>query len=430
MKILHIIPGSGGSFYCGNCLRDSKYVDALRKSDHEVVKIPMYLPLFAHDNDQNEVPVFYGAVSIYLKQLYPVFRKAPKWLDRWLNSKPLLKMAAGMAGSTNAKGLEEMTVSMLLGEEGKQHEELERMVDWIADHCRPDVVHLSNALLLGLASRIKRKLNTVLVCSLQDEDVWVDGMDDQYRKEIWKLMQEKAKEVDAFIGVSDFYSAMMKGQLALPDHKVHSIHIGVDPDDYPVMIPSEKKRNIGYISRMCSDNGLDILVEAFILLKKEPDMQDVRLRLTGGSTGADKRFIRMVKDRISETNLEASVIWQDDFEDDARLAFFKEVSILSVPVRRGEAFGLYLCESMASGVPVVQPALGAFPEIIQLSGGGINYEPNDPETISASLAELLRDPARLDRLSLAGREGVNRHFNIFRQSEKNIALYQQLIQSN
>ena len=90
---MHIIPGSGGSFYCGNCLRDSKYVEALRKAGHQVVKLPMYLPLFADEHDLNrEIPVFYGAISIYLKQQFPVFRKAPAWVDRALNSKPMLKV--------------------------------------------------------------------------------------------------------------------------------------------------------------------------------------------------------------------------------------------------------------------------------------------------------------------------------------------------
>ena len=69
LKIIHIIPGSGGSFYCGNCLRDSKYFDAFRKMGHDVVKIPMYLPLFSDEHDISDVPVFYGAISIYLKQL-------------------------------------------------------------------------------------------------------------------------------------------------------------------------------------------------------------------------------------------------------------------------------------------------------------------------------------------------------------------------
>ena len=100
MKILHIIPGSGGSFYCGNCLRDSKYVPALKALGHDVVKIPMYLPLFANASEENETTVFYGAVSIYLKQQYPLFRKAPELVDNILNAKPMLKLAAKYSGST------------------------------------------------------------------------------------------------------------------------------------------------------------------------------------------------------------------------------------------------------------------------------------------------------------------------------------------
>ena len=123
MNIVQIIPGSGGSFYCGNCLRDSKFVEGLRKQGHSVIKIPMYLPLFADEHDLGDTPVFYGAISIYLKQLYPIFRKAPKWFDNLLNSGPMLKFAAKMSGSTDAKGLEDMTLSMLLGEEGKQKDQ-------------------------------------------------------------------------------------------------------------------------------------------------------------------------------------------------------------------------------------------------------------------------------------------------------------------
>jgi len=94
---------------------------------------------------------------------------------------------------------------MLLGEVGGQKEELERLVDWLADEAKPDVVHLSNALLLGLAHRIKQRMNVAVVCSLQDEDVWIDAMDDHFRKEVWDLMSERGKDVDVFIPVSDFY---------------------------------------------------------------------------------------------------------------------------------------------------------------------------------------------------------------------------------
>ena len=426
MNIVQIIPGSGGSFYCGNCLRDSKYVVALREQGHQVIKIPMYLPIFSDEHDIEEIPVFYGAVSIYLKQLYPIFRKAPAWIDKILNSKPALRMAASMAGSTNAKGLEEMTVSMLLGEDGRQNEELERLIDWIDDHCKPDVIHISNALLLGLAHRIKERLKVPVVCSLQDEDVWVDAMQPAFQEQIWKLMSEKGKYVDLFIGVSHFFSKVMTRRMNIPAEKIKSIYLGVDPDDYEFVPTREKKRNIGFISRMCAENGFDILADAFILLKRRSGFEDVQLLLTGGSTASDTTYIKEITRRFSRENLTAEVEFIDDFEENGRVDFFRRISVISVPVRNGEAFGMYLLESMASGTPVVQPALGAFPEIVGLSGGGLVYEPNTAEALCNALAVLLSDSKRLNSLSLAARKGVEMNFNIHDHAKEMIMVYQEL----
>jgi glycosyltransferase involved in cell wall biosynthesis len=384
----------------------------------------MYLPLFANKNEETDAPVFYGAVSIYLKQLYPVFRKAPEWVDNILNAKPMLKLAAKFSGSTDAKGLEEMTISMLMGEEGQQSEELKRMVDWIADHYKPDVIHLSNALLLGLAPTIKRRLDTVLICSLQDEDVWVDVMDPQFRNRVWGLMEKAVEHVDGFVAVSDYYAARMKESMKIPPEKLSSIHIGVDPADYFPQPIENKKRTIGYVSRMCYDNGLDILVDAFIGLKKKAGFEDVTLMITGGSTGVDTKYLNDLKALIRKNNLTDQVHFHEDFSAEGLKAFYEKVMVLSVPVRNGEAFGIYLLESMASGVPVIQPALGAFPEIINLSGGGVIYQPNEPSALTQALADTLSNPVFLSELNLAAIKGVETSFDIIKQSMKMVNYYE------
>ncbi len=391
-----------------------------------MTKIPMYLPLFADEHDISDIPIFYGAISTYLKQMYPVFRKAPKWFDNLLNSKPMMKLAASMAGSTRASGLEDMTISMLLGEQGKQKDELEHMVNWIAENCKPDVIHLSNALLLGLAKRLKEKVGVPVVCSLQDEDVWVDAVHPSFREKIWKLMHDRAGDVDALVSVSSFFAAKMKDSMDLPNEKVHTIHLGVEVSDYTYLSTKEKERNVGYVSRMCYENGFDIVVDAFIELKKKPGFDDVKLIATGGFTGDDSNFIKEQKHKIKENGLTAFFEIMPDFEGKAIHEFFKKVSLVSVPVRIGEAFGIYLLESMASGVPVVQPALGAFPEIIELSGGGMTYMPNSSGKLSETWAGLLSDSKELERLSYAGYEGTTARFNIHSHAIEIIDLYQRL----
>ncbi len=430
MNIIQIIPGSGGSFYCGNCLRDSKYFNALRAEGHQVTKIPMYLPLFADEHDISEIPIFYGAISLYLKQVYPIFRKAPKWVDNLLNSKPMMKMAASMAGSTNAKGLEDMTLSMLLGEQGNQKEELDHMVNWIAEHCKPDIIHISNALLLGLAKRLKEKIGVPVVCSLQDEDVWIDPMQPHFQEKIWNLMHERAEDVDKLVSVSHFFADIMKKRMKLPDEKVKTIHIGVDANDYQYVSTNGKPRNVGYISRMCHKDGFDIVVDAFIKLKEKPGFEDVKLIATGGYTGDDAQFLKEQKQKLKANNLLDHFEISPDFEGKSVNDFFKKVVLISVPVRIGEAFGMYLLESMASGVPVVQPALGAFPEIIEISDGGVNYMPNSPEKLAETWAALLSKPEKLEKLSRDGYEGTKKHFNIHNHTNEIIELYENLRSSS
>jgi glycosyltransferase involved in cell wall biosynthesis len=429
MNILYIIPGSGQSFYCGNCLRDSKYIHAIRDLGHNIMKIPMYLPLFSDTEDPVETPLFYNAISIYLKQVYPFLRKAPPWFDRLMGSRPLIRLAAKMAGSTRAKGLEELTVSMLMGEQGVQKDELDRMINWIAEHTEPDVIHLSNALLLGLAGRIKEKIKVPVVCTLQDEDVWVDVMKPEIKDRVWELMREDSENVDSFIAVSNYYGTLMQKKMAIPEEKINVVHLGVCKDDYVPPEEIKHARQIGFISRMNHENGLDILVDAFILMKQKEGFDDVRLILTGGSTGDDAKFIKQNRRRLGQAGLLDDVDLHDDFVDQGRLDFYNRISVLSVPVRKGEAFGLYLIEAMAAGVPVVQPALGAFPEIVRLSGGGMIYENNTPEGLADALAGMLNDKDMLKQKSLNARRGVEDHFNIRLQAGKLMSHYESLIRS-
>ncbi len=81
-------------------------------------------------------------------------------------------------------------------------------------------------------------------------------------------MAENAVYVDRFISVSQYYAAVSAEKMKISPDKISSIHIGVDPSEYEYRNSREKARAIGYISRMCHENGLDILVDAFILLKK------------------------------------------------------------------------------------------------------------------------------------------------------------------
>src|SRR5690242_5732466 len=97
MKIIQLTPGTG-SFYCGTCLRDNALVSALRKQGHDALMVPLYLPPTLDEAAANEdMPVFYGGINVYLQQQSALFRKTPRWLDRLLDSPAALRSAAKRA---------------------------------------------------------------------------------------------------------------------------------------------------------------------------------------------------------------------------------------------------------------------------------------------------------------------------------------------
>jgi len=424
MKIVNIVPGFGGTFYCGNCLRDNAFVRSLRELVHEAVILPLYLPLEMHgEATGKEAPVFYGAVSIYLRQQFPLFRHMPGWMEALFDSRPLLKLAARKAGSTRAHGLEQLTESMLLGEKGNQRPELERLVRFLKDHEKPDVVHFSNALLLGLAGMIREVVKVPVVCSLQDEDVWVDAMEPTWRDRIWKLMAEKGAGVDAFVSVSQWFAGVMQQKMKIPAGKMHVIPIGVQPESYSFSLPADTPQAVGYLSRISEENGFGVLTDAFILLKEDPRFADLKLKVSGGMTGDDKPFLHAQVRKLREKGLMHQVEFRDDFTLAALQDFFRSLTILSVPVLKGEAFGLYQVEALASGVPLVQPELGAFPEIIGSTGGGVLYKPNTPEALAEALARALCNRPALEQMSRDGRNAVEALYDCRKLAGTMVELY-------
>jgi glycosyltransferase involved in cell wall biosynthesis len=316
---------------------------------------------------------------------------------------------------------------MLLGKEGLQGEELQQLADYLKNHEKPDVVHLSNALLLGMAAGIKEIAGVPVVCSLQDEDVWVDAMDPEKQDNMWRLMSEKGKDADAFIAVSRYFASFMQMKMDIPDEKMHVVPIGVDPGKYSVHPATDGPPAIGYLSRICADNGFGIVVDAFINLKRDNRFSELRLHVTGGMTGDDRQFFQEQMKKVGKHGLSGSVRLFNEFDPVSLEKFFRSVTLLSVPVLRGEAFGLYQIEAMASGVPLVQPALGAFPEIAEATGGSFIYHPNTAGALTEALSGILSDPDRLQQMRTAGRQAVEEKFNSQLLAWQMLGIYQQIL---
>ncbi len=430
MRIVQICPSAGDSFYCENCLRDAALVKALRRLGHDVLMVPLYLPLAADPTEPlSNAPIFFGGINVYLQQKLALFRKTPRWIDRWFDARPLLEWAGRKVGMTRARDLGETTISMLQGENGRQVKELDRFVDWLrTEPQKPDIVCLSTVLLAGMARRIKERLGVPVVSLLQDEDGFLDGLMSPYAEQAWGMVRERARDIDAFLVVSQYFADVMSSRLGSDAARMHVSRPGIELDGYARDDLGPTVPTIGFLSRMCPDRGLEKLVDAFILLKQKDKLWPVKLRICGGKLACDESFLDRLREKLMAAGIRADVDFLPVFDRECRLEFLRSVSVLSVPEAKPVAYGLYVLEALAMGVPVVEPALGCFPETLALTGGGILYEPNTAQKLAETLEPLLLDPRAARRLGAQGRAGVAKSFEIGQTAAQMVGLYEQVVQ--
>ncbi|MEY4385490.1 MAG: hypothetical protein RLY20_773 [Verrucomicrobiota bacterium] len=435
MNIVQLTPGAG-AMYCGNCLRDNALVAELRRQGHDVTMVPLYLPLTLDEENQSAgTPVFFGGISVYLDQKSGLFRRAPNFLRRLLASDGMLRWAAGRAAKTRASDTGDLMLSMLRGEQGNQAAELDELLSWLKRHAQPDVVCISNALLLGLARRLKAELQTKVVCTLQGEDSFLDALPESHRTEAWRLLSERAADVDLFIAPSRYFAGLMTQRLGLKPERVKVIHNGLNLDGYTG--PKETQREsrltqnaapvLGYLARMCPEKGLDTLVEAFIHVKRRERVPRLKLHIAGSCGPGDEAFVKSQRQRLAEAGYIGETAFSPNLSRAEKIGLLESLSVFSVPARYGEAYGLYVIEAMAAGVPVVQPRTASFPELIEATGGGVLCEPGDAKALADQIESLLLEPERARALGVVGRKAVFERFSIEAMTDDVVRAYAGLV---
>ncbi len=428
MRIIQITPSAGDSFYCENCLRDAALARAIMKLEHEGLTIPLYLPLSSNQSSSTSIsPIFFGGLNVYLQQKIAFFRRTPRWFDRLFDSPRLLRWIGRMAGMTSARDLGETTISMLRGEKGWQIKELHRLIDWLDTHeNRPDIICLSNILLIGLARSIKQRLGVPVACMLQDEDEFLDGLVSPYSQQAWQIISERVSDIDVFIGVSKYYTETMMQRLKLDPDRTFVVYTGISLDEYEYHTARPEVPTIGFLSRMCHEKGLDTLVEAFLKIKKNEKLRTTKLRIAGGKRSDDEAFLDKLRQKLRSHGVIDDVEFLPDFDRKARIAFLRSLSVMSVPEKQPVAYGLYVLEALAAGVPVVEPASGVFPELLEMTGGGLLFEPNNFEALAEALSSLLLDPVKVQKLAEKGRAAVSEKFNIEQTAKEMVRIYGQI----
>jgi glycosyltransferase involved in cell wall biosynthesis len=413
MRILSLTAGASG-MYCGTCMRDNALAAELLRQGHDVLLVPIYTPTLTDEENVSQPRVFFGGISVYLQQHWSLFRHLPAAFDRVWDSPWLLRKISSGSIPIDPKLLGELTVSTLRGENGHLRKEVRKLTDWLKTEPAPDVVDLPYTLLLGLAKPIREALKRPVCCTLQGEDLFLQGLHDPWRSESLALIRHNLPHVDAFIAVSNYYADFMSEYLSIPRSRIHTVPLGINFDGHAqVDRPASDTFRIGYFARIAPEKGLHVLAEGVKLLEG-----NVRLDAAGFLPAEHKSYLARI-----ERDLGERFRYHGSPDREGKIRFLQSVDVLSVPSVYTEPKGLFVLEALANGTPVVQPRAGAYPEILARTGGGLLFDAENPRSLADALHTLKEDTELRSKLAREGCDGVRRHHNITQMAHRTLEVY-------
>ncbi len=419
--------------YCGSCIRDNALAAELIRQGHQVLLVPLYTPTITDEPNVSLHRVFFGGLNVYLEQYLPLFRRAPNFLHRLLESPRLINLLTRFSISNNPRRLGEMTVSMLRGEDGYQNREFSELVAWLAAQPRPDVINLHDSMLIRLAEPIRRALGCVVTCTLQGEDIFLQNLLEPWRSQALDLIRAHADTADAYVAVSHYYADYMSEFLALPRKKIHVVPLGINLEGYDPRPPRRAARHdfrVGYFARITPEKGLHTLCEAYRILRHSNRIPTSRLDAAGYIAPEHHEYLRGIERRMREWGLGAEFQYHGVLSREGKIRFLQGLDVLSVPCSYAEPKGLYMLEAMACGTPIVQPRHGSITEVVESSGGGLLFEPGNAQALAEALHSLWQNPDVAADLGRKGAESVRRLFSVEQEARRSVEIYEQLLRTS
>jgi len=417
MRSLAYITSGAAGMFCGSCMHDNTLARALSQMGVDIQLIPTYTPIRTDEENASIDRVFFGGVNVFLEQTLPLYRFLPSFIGRVFDQPWLIRRLTARASAVDPRSLGKLTVSMLRGTAGYQRREVLKLSDWLRDSVRPEIVIFSNILIAGCIPHLKQALGVPILVTLQGDDVFLESLPEPYRRQALDEIGRLIDAVDGFLVHSRFYADRMAAYLGIPAEKIHLVPLGIDTRGFPASppvvaaTPQDRPRAVGYLARLAEEKGLHVLVDAFIELHRRPETRDVQLRVAGWVGESNRAYAEAAFQKLDDAGLRGLHHYDGAVDRAAKIEFLGKLDLLSVPTTYEEPKGLFVLESLAAGVPVVQPSHGAFPELLGDVGGGRLVTPNDPTSLADQLHHLLCHPEDRRKLAEVGHAAVHARYS-------------------
>jgi glycosyltransferase involved in cell wall biosynthesis len=176
--------------------------------------------------------------------------------------------------------------------------------------------------------------------------------------------------------------------------------------------PLPAKARILFAGRVYVEKGLDLLVRAYARLPHD----DVVLDVVGDGPGI--RRVRRLAARFRVADRVVFHGWQIDLDP-----YFRRATVLVVPSRLSEPFGIVGIEAGAHARPVVAFDVGGISDWLAEGVSGSLVRPHDVSALATSLADLLGHPEQARRMGERGRARVESEFSPERHLARLLDLY-------
>jgi glycosyltransferase involved in cell wall biosynthesis len=423
MRILSITAGAAG-MYCGSCFRDNALAAELLARGHDAHLIPVYTPTRTDEPNVSERRVLFGGISVYLQQSSSFFRRLPRALDVLWDAPRVISAFANRSMSTDPSLLGNLTVAMLEGRDGVLRREFEKLVEWTHDEPPPDVINLPNSLLIAMAVPLREAFRRPVCCTLQGEELFIDGLLPAYRERVIDLIRSQVRHVDRFIAVSHYEARFLGERFQIPDEKLSVVPLGINMTGYAAAADRDDAFRVGYFARVAPEKGLHVLADAYVRFRKRaPAEARVLCEAAGYMAPAAGPYMDGVRATFADAGLGGEFHYRGSLDRGGKINFLRKLDLLSVPATYGEPKGMFLLEAMACGVPVVQPRRGAFEEVVERTGGGVLVTPDDPQALADAIYDLWSDRATLQRMARLAFDEVRTHYAIERSVDRLVDVY-------
>ncbi len=429
-RVVFLTAGAAG-MYCGSCMHDNALARELRRQGVDCLLQPTYTPIRTDSLNVADPQVFFGGIHIYLLQRMPWLKHVPASIRRTLDWSPLIRLATRRSHATDATQLGQLAISMLRGVDGRQAQEVARLTEWLATQVQPHALVLSNLLIGGALPSIRRRLpDTRLVVVLQGDDIFLDHLPDQAREEAIRLCQQLVPVVDRFVVNSQFYADKMGEMLNIPSEcfEITPLSIDVTPFTRGVGETSQPATTVqraaphlfqrseadtsfrlGYMARIAPEKGFHHLVDSFVRLASKPEHSDLTLHASGWLGESNRKYFQDQQQKLEAAKLFDRFTYHGSPDLDQKVSFLQSLDLFSVPTDYHDPKGLFVLESLAAGVPVIQPDHGAFGELLGSTGGGVLTKPGCLDDLCAAIEDLKLNQTQRLALGASGQQRVIEH---------------------